>query len=353
VGSGFDQKDRRALLVGALALAILAVTYPIVAEAAARPLAVFMLPCLLTAVLAGWRSTLLVGIACLGVAIVQGVIGPLDKEALLARWSVISAGIVVGAVGAVVRERQSGRLVQLSATLTVNDAFERALAPAPITPDGFVAVARLRPAEPRMHLGGDFVEAIALPDGRMAVLIGDVCGHGPQQAAVGAALRAGWKSIALSDKRDPADWVDALNASFFRDGRIDTYVTLCTGYLDRLAGVTRLVSAGHPPPLSLQPVVTAVGLAPAPPLGLGFEEVWTAADIRWAGEPLLFYTDGLTDAPLVDGPPNRWGDAGLISWLQSNPRTGGLDEFVERLLSAASFGRVVRDDVAVLVVATG
>ena len=74
-----------------------------------------------------------------------------------------------------------------------------------------------------MQLGGDFLEAIALADGRLAALIGDVCGHGPREAAFGAALRAGWKSIALGGKHDPADWVDELNAAFFQDGRIDTF----------------------------------------------------------------------------------------------------------------------------------
>ena len=105
----FDRNDRRAAIVGALVLVTVALVYPLVADATARPLAGFVLPCLVTAVLGGWRPTLLVGITSLSVAIVVGLLGPLDIEALLARWIIIGVGVLIGAVGAAVRERQSGR----------------------------------------------------------------------------------------------------------------------------------------------------------------------------------------------------------------------------------------------------
>ena len=66
-----------------------------------------------------------------------------------------------------------------------------------------------------------------------------VAKHAPREAAFGAAHRAGWKSIALGGQRAPAEWVEALDVAFFRDGRIDTYATLCTGYLDLQARISR------------------------------------------------------------------------------------------------------------------
>jgi serine phosphatase RsbU (regulator of sigma subunit) len=293
-----------------------------------------------------------VGLLSLAMAVVLGVAGPLDTGALIARWLVITAGVVMGAIGAAVRERQSGRLADLDEEVSLKAAFERGLAPAPIVPDGFVAAARYRPAESRMHLGGDFLEAVALSDGRLAVLVGDVCGHGPREAAVGTALRAGWKSIALGDKRDPADWVDALDAAFFRDGRIDTYVTLCTGYLDLGAGAARLVNAGHPPPVVLGRPSTLLDVAPAPPLGLGHPESWRAIEVPWTGDRLLFYTDGLTDNPMLHGRPRRWGEAGLLAWLDEQPSDSSVEDFVSALLQAATAGRHLRDDIAVLLVGT-
>ena len=130
----FDWSDRRATIVGALVLVTVAVVYPLVADATARALAGFVLPCLVTAVLGGWRPTLLVGITSLSVAIVIGLLGPLDIEALLARWLIIGVGVLMGAVGAAVRERQSGRLADLNETMSLRAAFERALAPAPDHP---------------------------------------------------------------------------------------------------------------------------------------------------------------------------------------------------------------------------
>lgn len=335
---------------GAVALAVLAAVYPVVADAFNRPLSIFVLPGLLTAVRGGWRPTVLVGMSSLAIAVVVGVVGPLDEGPLVARWLVIGSGIVIGAVGAALREHQAGLLADLDEAVALKEAFEHGLAPSPIPPDGFVAVARYRPAESRMHLGGDFLEAVALTDGRLAVLVGDVCGHGPREAAIGAALRAGWKSIALSDKRDPTDWVDALNAAFFQDGRIDTYVTMCTGYLDLDARVARLVNAGHPPPVSLERATRLLDLPPAPPLGLGFTGVWTAIDLAWDGDPLLFYTDGLTENPTHGGPPRRWGEEGLLAWLDQHPHLSTVDNLIDALLDAATTGRDLRDDIALLLV---
>jgi serine phosphatase RsbU (regulator of sigma subunit) len=344
------RRDTRALTTGAVALAVLAVVYFVFADPAARPLCVFVLPSLLTAALGGWRPTVLVGVASLVVAITFGVTGPLDRNALIARLLVIAAGVVIGAVGAAVRQHQSSRLADLDDAVTIKEAFERGLAPAPLPPAGFVAVARYRPAESRMHLGGDFLEAVGLSDGSLAVLIGDVCGHGPREAAIGAALRAGWKSIALGDERDPADWVDALDATFFHDGRIDTSVTLCTGYLDLRAGTARLVNAGHPPPVLLCRPTRMLDLPPAPPLGLGTTGGWSATELAWTGHPLLFYSDGLTDNPMIDGAPQRWGEAGLLDWLNRHASGSTVAELAPALLTAATAGRDLRDDVALLLV---
>ena len=347
----FDRTDRRAAIVGAVVLAVVAAVYPVVADAAARPLAVFVLPCLLTAVLGGWRPTVLVGVASLTTSVVVGVAGPLDTDALIARWSIIAIGAVMGAIGAAVREHQSHRLAELDEAMALREAFERTLAPSPVPPPGFVAVSRYRPAESRMQLGGDFLEAIALADGRLAVLIGDVCGHGPREAAFGAALRAGWKSIALGGKHDPADWVDELNAAFFQDGRIDTYATMCTGYIDVSAGVTRLVNVGHPPPVLLARPARVLDLPPAPPLGLGLFDQWGATELAWGGQPLVFYTDGLIENPSQRGQPRRWGVDGLLTWLNTRPPTRTIDDLADALLEAATARRHVRDDIAMLIIA--
>ena len=115
----FSPNDRRAAFVGAVLLAVILVLYPIVADAAARPLAVFVLPGLLTAVLGGWRPAALLGVISLLAAVVVGLLGPLDMQALIARWAIIAVGVAIGAIGSAVRERQSARLVELDEAMTV------------------------------------------------------------------------------------------------------------------------------------------------------------------------------------------------------------------------------------------
>jgi len=258
---------------------------------------------------------------------------------------------VTGALAAGLREHQAVQIAEHEETIALLEAFQRVLAPTPTPAAGYLAAARYRPAESRLRMGGDFLEAVALPNGRLAVLIGDVCGHGPRESAFGAALRAGWKAIALSDKRDPADWVQALNVSFFHDGRIDTYVTLCTGYLDRIARSARLVNAGHPPPVLLTRPASPLNLPPSPPLGLDITHTWTPTDVRWPGNPLLLYTDGLVENPNLAGPPQRWALAGLLAWLDRQPAV--VDDpgaLLNMLFEAATAGRDLRDDVAALLI---
>jgi Stage II sporulation protein E (SpoIIE) len=347
----FVDRQARALWAGAIALAVVTLAYPVFADATSRPLAVFALPVLLTAALGSWRSTALVGISSLAASVVVGVMGPLDTSALIARWGVIGAAVVMGAVGAAVREHQAGRLAELDETMSLLKAFELGLAPTPIPPEGFVAVGRYRPAESRMNIGGDFLEAIAMRDGRLAVLIGDVCGHGPRQAAFGAALRAGWKSIVLAGERDPADWIDALSTSFFLDGRYDSFVTMCTGYLDLQARVTCFVTAGHPAPVSLQRPPRLLDLPSSPALGLGMTGTWTATRQAWGGEPLLLYTDGLIENPRLEGPPRRWNEHGLLAWLDQSLTNSSPEALIDALLGAATAERDLRDDIALLIVA--
>jgi len=343
---------RRPLLLGLGLLAFVTAIYPLIAIAAEEPVSIFALPPLLTAVLAGWRTTLIVGLASLLVSVVVGVLTPLTISAVAVRWIIIAAAVALAAGGAAIREAQENRLGELNEAISLRAAFERALAPAPVPPPGFVAVARYSAAGSGMHIGGDFLEAIAVADGRLAVLMGDVCGHGPREAAFGAALRAGWKSIALGGGRsDPAEWVAALNDAFFLDGRIDTYATLCTGFLDRSTCTARLVNVAHPPPIVLHRPVRALDLPVAPPLGLGLGESWTSHEVDWKGEPLLLYTDGLIENPALAGPPQRWGVDGLVAWLDAHPARGDLPGLVRELIGAATADRDVRDDIAVLVVA--
>jgi serine phosphatase RsbU (regulator of sigma subunit) len=184
----------------------------------------------------------------------------------------------------------------------------------------------------------------------LAVLIGDVCGHGPREAAFGAALRAGWKAIALSGEDDPAAWITALDEAFFRDGRIDTYVTMCTGLVDAPAGVVRMLSLGHPQPVLLGRPVRLLDVPPFAPLGIGVDDAWKATELAWNGQPMLFYTDGLVENPNEHGKPQRWFAEGLLRWLDAHPEVRSPNDYADELVRAATERRALHDDVALLIV---
>lgn len=76
-----------------------------------------------------------------------------------------------------------------------NVRLSRGLLPAPLITDPAVGhAAQYRPGGGRMLLGGDFYDVMQTPDGAVWAVIGDVCGHGPDEAALGVCLRIAWRT---------------------------------------------------------------------------------------------------------------------------------------------------------------
>ena len=70
-------------------------------------------------------------------------------------------------------------------------------------------IGEYRPGERHLELGGDFLDVVDLGDHGLAVICGDVSGHGPDAAALGAMLRVSWEALVLS-RTPPAELVCAL-----------------------------------------------------------------------------------------------------------------------------------------------
>ena len=80
-----------------------------------------------------------------------------------------------------------------------NARLERGLLPSPLLLDGceLDVVTRYRPSRARALLGGDFYDVVQTPDRTVHIVIGDVAGHGPDEAALGVALRIAWRTLTL------------------------------------------------------------------------------------------------------------------------------------------------------------
>jgi serine phosphatase RsbU (regulator of sigma subunit) len=167
-------------------------------------------------------------------------------------------------------------------------------------------------------------------------LIGDVCGRGPTEAALGVCLRVAWRALVLAG-RPPGEILATLQQVLAHEREDDTmFATLCMVSVapDRAAAWVRL--AGHMPPLLIGDGAVQELTAPAcPPPGLGSVTEWTGSRVELAGSwSVLLFTDGLIEGRIGDG-SERLGSEGLMELITSiRSAEPGLpdDELLERLI---------------------
>ena len=150
-----------------------------------------------------------------------------------------------------------------------NTRMERALIPTPLLRSSDVSVAvRYRAGREDAELGGDFYDTVESPDGTVTVLIGDVAGHGPDAAALGARLRSAWRALTLAGlAADRRARPTSTSSCAPRSTRSRSPPSPCSRS-PATAESGRLLLAGHPPAVSWsvppRPVVGDGGLrAPA------------------------------------------------------------------------------------------
>jgi hypothetical protein len=234
--------------------------------------------------------------------------------------------------------------------------LERGLMPSlPFEREGVTVLSHYRPGEHQLDLSGDFIDVLDRGDAGVAVICGDVSGHGPDAAALGAMLRASWQALSVSGA-DPATIVESLRAVLERERKDNaTYATVCLAWIDPVRDEVRLVNIGHPVPLLLAHDVTPLPVAPIPPLGTIDRPVDEPQRIALPGDwRLFFYTDGLIEGRSAAGSAERYGEERLIEALRPLRAARLASGCLERLLSevqAAGGGEPFIDDVAVILIA--
>jgi len=243
-----------------------------------------------------------------------------------------------------------------------NARLERGLLPSPLLSDARLTVAtRYRPGGGQMLLGGDFFDLVEVADGWVHVVIGDVCGRGPEEAALGVCLRVAWRTMVLSG-RPMAEVLSAVQQVLEHERHEERlFATLCMISIapDRVRA--RLHLAGHPPPLLLTSDGVSELRAPVrPPPGIAHVEDWPVSEVTLGDDwTLLIYTDGLIEGRIGAG-PERLGSDGLTemieAYLRAAPPAGQWDRKPrdERLLDGLIArvrelnGGDLDDDLAVL-----
>ena len=219
-----------------------------------------------------------------------------------------------------------------------NARLERGLLPSPLLTDPRLTVtARYLAGGQQMLLGGDFYDVVETSDGWVHALIGDVCGRGPTEAALGVCLRVAWRALVLASS-SPEQILATLRRVLEHERQDDTmFATLCMISAPPDRGSVWVRLAGHLPPVLITADEIRELEAPAsPPPGLGSAADWTGSQhaVPSSGWSMLLFTDGLIEGR-IGGGPERLGSEGLMELIaRARAEKPGLpdDDLLDRLI---------------------
>ncbi|MEZ7002604.1 SpoIIE family protein phosphatase [Streptomyces sp. AD55] len=274
-------------------------------------------------------------------------------DALLAEEVTARAAVCIDNARRYSRERETTLTLQrslLPRTLPAGPAVETA--------------SRYLPAA-RSGVGGDWFDVIPLSGMRVAMVVGEVVGHGIQASATMGRLRTAVRTLADIDLTPDEllthldDLVVRLSEESGEDGAGETGATCLYAVYDPVSRRCALARAGHPPPVLVPPdgPPELVEMASGPPLGVdGLPYESAELELR-EGSVLAFYTDGLTGGgesgrgdPSADGTAAADGRRRLGEAL-ARP-DGSLEAACDRVLHTLLPPGGIEDDVALLLART-
>ncbi|MEU9345012.1 SpoIIE family protein phosphatase [Streptomyces sp. NPDC048278] len=220
------------------------------------------------------------------------------------------------------------------------------------------AASRYLPADPGIGVGGDWFDVIPLSGARVALVVGDVVGHGINATAAMGRLRTAVHMLA-EQELPPAELLARLDATLERlsEGSPDTrdQLTAVTGatclyaVYDPVTRKCTMAGAGHPPPAIVDPQgrVTYPDLPTGTPLGVGLGAPFEAVEVELPeGSLLALYTDGLIETRDHDI------EAGMHRLSEALTEPGrSLEDLCTRAMDTVQ-GRAPSDDVTLLLVRT-
>ncbi|MGW3027951.1 SpoIIE family protein phosphatase [Streptomyces sp. NPDC001221] len=158
------------------------------------------------------------------------------------------------------------------------------------------AAARYQPAKQGADVGGDWYDVIPLSAARVALVIGDVMGHGMAEAATMGALRTAVRT--LSELELPPDEILSRLNDIVGELGTDAFATCLYGIYDPVTRRLSYASAGQPPPAVAHPdgTVTFLSMTPDPPLGAAAPPFETLETLLPADSLLALYSDGLVES---------------------------------------------------------
>ncbi|MER5183394.1 SpoIIE family protein phosphatase [Streptomyces sp. NPDC002896] len=218
---------------------------------------------------------------------------------------------------------------------------------------GAITAVRYLPASEGLEVGGDWYDVIPLSGDRVALIIGDVMGHGLSEAATMGRLRTAVHTLADLELT-PDDLLLQLNDLVARLGE-DFYATFLYAVYDPATRTAHFARSGHPPPALVRQggQIDILDLPNNPPLGVG-NPPFETAELELPEHSLLaFYTDGLVETHSRDIDTGISALTGALSDALADPLTDtettpGLDRLCEGLTTTLTTPHGAEDDAVLL-----
>ncbi|MEU1448219.1 SpoIIE family protein phosphatase [Streptomyces mirabilis] len=214
------------------------------------------------------------------------------------------------------------------------------------------AAARYLPAGQGMDVGGDWYDIIPLSGGRVALVVGDVMGHGLPEAATMGRLRTAVHTLA--DLELPPDEIMSHLNHIVGGMAEESYATCLYALYDSTTQICSVARAGHPPPAVVHPdgSVYFPEVAPDPPLGAAEPPFETFEMMVPDGSLLVLYTDGLVESATREIDDGMAELARLLRAAHEGPGEVAAD--LERLCDTVTAGLLpaehsTADDAALLI----
>jgi serine phosphatase RsbU (regulator of sigma subunit) len=254
-------------------------------------------------------------------------------------------------------EENARRLREAEVRQAESARLERGLLPQPLMQTQAISLHSFyRAGRHRGLLGGDFYDVVQTGPRQVELMVGDVCGHGVDEAALGVELRVAWRALVLAGVADDAVLPAMEQVLISERAREEIFATVAAVRIDLAAARLTIRLAGHPPPLLTKGGETTTLHGGDLVLGVirGAPRKFAQVDLDTPDWMLLMYTDGLIEGR--SGEAGRLEVAGLRALLAEAGRRGvpreDLPAWLVSRAEEANDGPLA-DDVAMLLLSPG